>query len=151
MIRCSAENFMVWDSKLFRVTPSGPRLVALRDNRPQILKAFHNYLVHWDMHTTRKLVISRFWWLVLHAEDSEFLRSCKRCQYDKPLTSYRTRSYLPFSGPISVISIDFFGPLPKSSRHNRYILVCVEHLTGGSFARATATTTADVVIKIITE
>lgn len=47
--------------------------------------------------------------------------------------------------------MDFAGPRPPSRAGNRYILVCVEHLTGWPIVIATKTTTPDVVILLLRE
>lgn len=52
---------------------------------------------------------------------------------------------IPRSSLFEVFSIDFAGPLPKSTSGNRFLLICVEHLTGWPIVKATATATAETV------
>lgn len=58
--RRDARKFAVWDWKLLRRTKMGLKPVAPIDDRVKVLKILHDNIVHWDIHTTRKLVSDRF-------------------------------------------------------------------------------------------
>jgi len=97
------------------------------------------------------MVLDRFWRPNIHKEVIAYVRSCKGCQFATPLPHYRSSLYFPLTNIFSVFSIDFAGPFPASSGGNRFILVCVEHLTGWPLARAIANATADVVKAFVRE
>ena len=60
------------------------------------------------------------------------------CQKRRPLGRVicRPPAQAPISGLWDTISIDFAGPLPRTSRQNRYILIAIEHVTRWPIARA---------------
>lgn len=61
----------------------------------------------------------------------------------EPLTSYKTNLRTPVSSMFDVFSIDFAGRLPVSVEGNKFLLVCVKHLTGWTLRMATKNATIE--------
>ena len=60
----------------------------------------------------------------------DFIRSCPVCQLVKtPPSAAHTQLSTPARAPLSDVFLDFVGPLPRSSRGSRYILVIVDRFT----------------------
>lgn len=71
------------------------------------------------------------------------------CQRSQPLPSYKTGIRFLLTGMFMVSSIYFEGPLHVTKRRNRYILVCVKHLTGWQLAIPTSRSTPKIVLRFV--
>ena len=129
-IRRIAKHYFVWNGDLFRRRFSGLVTVPPISRRPAILKHYHDEIGHWDAKSTAKLVMKRFWWPDVYKEIGRYVKSCEDCQRMGSLPAYRSALKTPLTTLFDVFSIDFAGPLPTSRTGNKYMLVCVEHLTG---------------------
>ena len=72
-----------------------------------------------------------FWWIGLKKDVIAYIKSCRRCAQRKP--SQKTRraplSHKPVGYPMERITMDIKGPLPTTSRGNKYILVISDYFT----------------------
>ena len=66
-----------------------------------------------------------------------------------PLPTYRSALRTPLTILFDLFSIDFAGPLPTSRAGNKYMLVCVEHLTGWLIVIPTSNSTGGTVINFV--
>lgn len=119
--------------------------------RSDILQAFHDEIGHWDTDTTKPFVLDRYRWPTAHTDIHRYVRGCDGCQRASPLPKYRTTLPFPLTNLFDTFSVDFAGPLPKSTFAKRYVLVGVEHLTGWPLGRATKSSSAEEVIKFVKE
>ena len=55
-MKAKAKNFLVWESKLFRRTIHGLRVVVSIPDGEEVLKGFHDDIGHWDLKTTRQFI-----------------------------------------------------------------------------------------------
>ena len=124
-----------------RITRDPPK-----EDRVSILRTFHDDVGHWDLETTKRFVLDRYWWATVHPDISDYVRSCRGCQLATPIPKYRTTLHLPITSLFDVFSIDFAGPLPRSANGNRYVLAADEHLTGWPLASVMKNATARVVL-----
>ena len=148
-IRRAAKNFLIWDDGLFRRTPKSPRAIPTRNARPALLRCFHDDIGHWDVTTTKKFILDRFWWPDVHRDIHLYVRSCHDCQVMKPIPAYHSTLHIPLTHLFDVFSIDFAGPLPKTKNGNQYVLIEVEHLTGWPMACPTRDSTSSAVIEFL--
>ncbi len=70
-------------------------------------------------------------WPGLHVDVRKLCVSCPFCQKAKPAsTQYAPLHSLPvISEPFSRIAMDIFGPLNRTKKGNRYILVVIDYAT----------------------
>ena len=148
-MKSNAKNFLVWESKLFRRTIHGLRVVVPLCDREKVLKGFCDDIGHWDLKTTRQFVTERYWWPTVYTGVRDYVKSCDGCQKARPIPKYKTTLRHPISSLFDVFSIDFAGPFPATSSGNRFVLVAVEHLTGWPIAIATANSTGQVVLGFV--
>ena len=144
-MKTNAMKFLVWESRLFRRTVHGLRVVVPTSDHEKVLKWFHDDTGHWALKTTRQFVTERYWWPTVYKDVRAYLKSCEGCQKARPIPKYETTVRLPISSLFSVLSIGFAGPFPATSSGSRFVLVAVEQLTGWTIDRATADRTAQVV------
>ena len=148
-MKTNARKFLVWESRLFRRTVHGLRVVVPTSDREKVLKCFHDDISHWDLKTTRQFVTERYLWPTVYRDVRDYVKSSEGCQKARPIPKYRNTLRLPISSLFSVFSIEFAGPFPATSSGNRTMLAAVKHLTGWPIAIATADSTAQVVLDFI--
>lgn len=110
------------------------KIVVPKDRRRLLLRSYHDdetsghigsYKVYWKLH-------QRYTWPKMQADVVKYVRSCWVCAEHKPeqkapagLMGNRPK----ITKPWQMISIDFVGPLPRSTRQNKYILVVTDYFS----------------------
>ena len=94
---------------------------------------------------------SRYFWPQMYENIREYVKSCDACQQrGKPQGKHELN-------PIEVhtlfyqIGIDFVGPLPKTKKGNRYIIIAIDYLTKWPEAKAVPNAIAEETEKFIYE
>ena len=122
---------------LYRVVEKGGEVVEqLLVPRPYISKVLfmaHSHLLgaHLGMDKTRERVLARFYWPGVKGDVVRYCQSCPECQRTAPRPTARN-PLIPMpiiEVPFERIALDIVGPLPKTSRGHRYILVIVDYAT----------------------
>ena len=132
------------------------RLYVPMRMRPWAMLAIHaNALCRLGAARTLSLLERFFWWVGMNEVTRFLIRKCRMCQARK--TSRQTVRWptltiaLP-SGPGVAISIDYFGPLPTTSRGNSYIVFLIDRFSrranmyAVTDAEFTAEGTADILV-----
>ncbi|KAJ8375574.1 hypothetical protein SKAU_G00061540 [Synaphobranchus kaupii] len=80
---------------------------------------------------TYERLTMRFYWPGIKKAVEDYCRHCAECQLHSPKVTYRNPLIpLPIIDiPFKRIGMDIVGPLPKSSRGHRYILVILDYAT----------------------
>jgi hypothetical protein len=109
------------------------RLVVPDPYRIEILQYFHNDPLgaHQGIQKTFDLISSRFYWPKMFQSVSDHVRSCVKCIAKKTPRSKKAgmmQSIIP-KHPFDIVGVDILGPLPMTSRKNRYILVFTDYFT----------------------
>ena len=101
--------------------------------RPQIMHGCHaDTSCHLGVTRTLKMLQRYYWWIGMEACTKWWVLRCLKCQARK--TSRQTVRWpilpipLPNSPGISV-SVDYFGPLPTTTRGNSYILLFTDRFS----------------------
>ena len=87
---------------------------------------------HMGITKTLDMVRRRFWWPTWRQDVTEYVRSCRSCQYNKPLTGKPHGPLQPLpipQEPWESVSIDFMVELPRTTRGNDTLMVFVDRLT----------------------
>ena len=132
------DDFKIIDGVLHHVNfdPDG-RLWCIcipKGMREAVLQALHSSETggHLGLYKTWCSVKSRFWWHNMFQHVRKFVEGCNICQVYSRRNRASTGPRLPLSPPdecFQRIGIDYIGPLPESSKKNRYVLVIVDHLS----------------------
>lgn len=105
-----------------------------QDERNQILIENHNAdsTQHLGENRTLARIQENHYWTGLEKDVHEFISQCRTCQQEK-LTRIRPREEAVLTDtplePNDKISLDIFGPLPKTKSKNQYILSIQDQLT----------------------
>ena len=115
----------------------------------QVFLALHN-LAQPGIHTTQKLITSRFIWTAINKDTREWTRSCIPCQ--KAKIGHHIRSPLgTFHAPdarFKHVHIDIVGPLPPS-QNTTYLLTCVDRYSRWPEAFPLSDISAETITKTI--
>ena len=109
------------------------QLALPRKCRKAVLEFAHEIPLagHLGRDKTRQRILQRFYWPTIFQDVDNFCRSCVVCQK----TSHQKVKQAPLiplpiiSEPFSRIAMDIVGPLPKSRKGNRYLLVICDYAT----------------------
>ena len=109
------------------------QVVVPRSLVNKVLEALHCHKTagHLGFEKTLAKVRSRFYWYGYQKDTEIFCKKCDRCATGKS-PPYTTKAPLQLDSPTypwERIAMDIVGPLPKTDRNNRYILVISDYFT----------------------
>ena len=67
-MKTNAKTFLVWESRFFRRTVHGLRVIVLTSDREKVLKCFHDDIGHLGLKTTRQFVTERYCWPTVYKD-----------------------------------------------------------------------------------
>lgn len=131
------------------------QLVVPEKYQEQIVKELHNArtAAHLGVNKTREKVAERFWWYGLTVHVRSWIRRCDICARRKSPTT-RRRAPLQQEIPghnLQRVAMDIMGPLPISSRGNKYILVVGDYFSKWIEAYPLPNQEAATCAKVLTE
>ena len=105
---------------------------------------------HFSLDRTYQKLKLHYWWPNMTESIKQYIRSCALCQQynvSRQKKPGRLRCVPPPDGPFQTIGIDYCGPLPRTPRDNRYVLVITDyfsrHVVAIPLPNCSATTTAE--------
>lgn len=115
------------------------------DDRNDILNEIHEGHGHFGINASWSRLYNEFWWPNSYEDLSKHISSCRPCQlYSSPKDNPASFK-VPVQYLFEKFSIDFVGPLPKTSNGNVHILVAIEAFSKWPIAIATPNTEAKTV------
>jgi len=87
---------------------------------------------HLGRDKTLKRLEHTFYWPGMHADVADFVKECPVCQVVKPTNQSKPGLLKPLpvpDRPMTEITMDFVGPLPRTPRGNLYVLTVVDRLS----------------------
>lgn len=163
LLRQVGDKLIIDDGKLFysrgqkrnKMEPEGLRLVVPAQMRRDILLESHDTLSggHFGVEKTFARVCDRYWWPNQYAEVKHYVETCESCaRSKKPRWTDTGKMEATVVGkPWQRVSADFLGPVEKTERGNRYLLVFTDYFTRWVVAVPTADCTAETVAKEFVE
>ena len=148
------ETFEVRNGKLYRRKKDGKILRVLKeDETDAILFMTHNHETggHFGVDTTYNKIADRYYWKGMYDDIKKYVKSCDTCQRRGQKGGKSYLNPIEVGEPFERIGIDFVGPLERTKRRNRYILVVTDYLTKWPEAKAMKEATAENVVKFIYE
>ncbi|HVI21389.1 MAG TPA: DDE-type integrase/transposase/recombinase [Bacillus sp. (in: firmicutes)] len=149
-----SEKFETEFGILLRRKKNGQILRVLKEDEiDSVMFMTHNHPTggHLGKNTVYDKISTRFWWKGMYKDIEKYLKTCDSCQRrgNKGGTGYLNP--IKVRQPFERIGIDFVGPLERTKKGNRYILVMTDYLTKWPEAEAMKEATADNVIQFIYE
>ena len=85
---------------------------------------------HLGREKTAQRILRRFYWTTLFQDVKQYCRTCEECQLHGGRKVKALMTPLPVMGePFRRIAMDIVGPLPRTGRGNRFILVVSDYAT----------------------
>lgn len=139
-------RYLLQDGLLYKIDDKSPRLCVPRIPQiiTKILQEHHDSPLagHHGFEKTYSSVSKLFYWRKMDKSVKEFVRSCFTCQRVKPSVTLHPPPFpldVP-EKPWESISLDFIGPLPKSSLGHDSVLVFVDRFSKMAHFAPTTTT-----------
>lgn len=154
------ENYTIIDNCLFRLNQNPvdkPRWIVPEECIIKVLEENHDHptAAHMGFKRTYERIKANYYWLSMYADIKEYCKSCWTWRTFKSIHE-RTKASLkpiPVGGPFHRVSVDFVGPLPRSTAGHKYVIVFIDYLTKYAEAKAVkkadAATTADAFVELI--
>jgi hypothetical protein len=132
------------------------------DNLIRVLRKFEVgpalYMFHNDptaAHTSKEKMMEklkkRFYWPQMFEDIRKYTQSCDECQRRGRTSRIEPLHPIPIGQPFHRIGIDYVGPLPPSSKGNKYIIVAMDYLTKWPEAKPVRNADAKSTVKFIYE
>ena len=109
------------------------QVVVPKDLRDKVLEAHHGSpgVGHFGVTKTLRRLRQAFYWGQSRRDVEDYCRRCDSCTARKgpqgqsraPLQQHRV------GAPMDRVAVDVLGPLPRTSRRNRYVLVAIDYFT----------------------
>lgn len=102
---------------------------------PPLLRATHDDPMsgaHFATDRTYDKLKRHYWWPNMRNSINHYIKSCQLCQQyniSRQKKPGKLRSVSPPEGPFQVIGMDFCGPLQRTPRENRYVLIITDYFT----------------------
>jgi RNase H-like domain found in reverse transcriptase/Reverse transcriptase (RNA-dependent DNA polymerase)/Integrase zinc binding domain/Retroviral aspartyl protease len=123
-------NYFLRDGLLLRHSDFGVLVPADRALRTRLLHEAHDAPMsgHFGLEKSIARIASSWYWPSLRRDLAAYIATCTSCQQGKPVNAKRPGLMKPIAVEEkgSVISIDFIGPLPRTSRGHDYIVTIVD-------------------------
>lgn len=110
------------------------KIVVPRTLREKVLYECHDsdHAAHGGTYKTIFRLRQDYFWPGMKRDVLEYVRKCERCKITKPANSSQ-RAYMGNDRTprkkFRMVSLDFIGPMPVSSKGNQYMLVLIDNFT----------------------
>lgn len=145
------------DGNILRLSDSLNLQTVVDDQQKRILIEQAHSLGHFGARTVQMLIIKEgFYWTNMKNDILVYIDNCEECQKFKiTREGFHPMKSIDARYPFEMIAMDLCGPLPETTKKNRYVLVVVDVATRFCLLRAIpdkfATTVAQELVFIMTE
>ncbi|KAI5152149.1 hypothetical protein ENBRE01_2605 [Enteropsectra breve] len=122
-----------------------------QEQKTQWIARAHEELGHAHDEATYLFLKQCVKWERMREDIREFVKKCELCQRFGGCRKNGPIQRIRLEEPFSLIGIDLVGPLPKTDKGNRYLIVATDYLSRWAEAKAVKMKTADEVAKFILE
>src|SRR5437763_13351270 len=108
------------------------KLRVLKGNEiDTIMFIMHNHETegHFGKDATYEKIKERYYWKGMYKDIEEYVKTCDACQRRGKQGKKGYLNPIKIGKPFDRIGIDFVGPLMKTEKGNKYILVITDYLT----------------------
>ena len=131
--------------ELVLLSKSDKVLIVPIGERTELLKRYHDLAGHPGVKNTFVPLSKHFTWFDMKSDVESYVKSCEECQKSKPNLHVKKPPLFKTDTPTQIfekISCDLIGPLPRTNRNNKYIIVCNDHFSKRMHTRALTEKTA---------
>jgi len=148
-IKRMADKFKLENGSLWRKKKSQwKRVIETETERTRIISEFHNN-GHQAKDTVFDNISRNYWWPGMYTQVAQQISDCEGCARQRGRTQIEEDHPIEVTGVGDRWQIDFVGPLLRTGRKNRYILVAVEVVTRWPEAVPCKAATGNEVVKFL--
>ena len=129
------------------------QLIVPRKLKGEVLRHLHKGLLggHFGQCRTIDQVLRDYYWHEVRIDTRLYVEQCDTCQQVKePQKSpIAPLGKIPIGGPLDRLAVDILGPLPLSTKNNRYILVATDYFTKWVEILAIPNQTAEICAEVL--
>src|SRR6266487_1432804 len=127
--------------------------IIRKEELPAVLYMMHNDPTsgHFATNAMFHKIKTRYYWPQYYEDIKKYVEACDSCQRRGRSKKNNLLHPIPVHSPFYQIGIDFVGPLPRTQRGKKYIIVAMDYLTKWLEARAVSEATAEVTAQFIYE
>src|SRR3954454_23658661 len=120
---------------------------------PALLYMMHNDPIsgHFATDVMFNKIKTRYYWPQFYNDIKKYVESCDSCQRRERSKNNNLLHPIPVHSPFYQIGIDFVGPLSRTQRGKKYIIVAIDYLTKWPEARAVSEAIAEAASQFIYE
>lgn len=150
-----SKNFTINNNLLYKNnnnTRKPVRVIKTSELEP-VLYMFHHdpTAAHASAEKMMDKIKARYYWPQMFEDIRAYVQSCDDCQRRGKSKRTEPLHPIPVGEPFYQIGIDYVGPLPRTEKGNRYIIVAMDYLTKWPEAKAVKEATANETIQFIYE
>ena len=148
------KQFEIRNEKLYKKKKDGRILRVLQEDEiDSVLFMLHNHETggHFGIDATYNKLIERYYWKGMYESTKRYIKFCDACQRRGQQGGKSYLNPIKVGEPFERIGIDFVGPLERTKKGNKYILVVTDYLTKWPEAKAMEKATAENVVEFIYE
>src|ERR671929_1351041 len=151
-----AKHFIIQNQLLFKTDKNNSTKfyrVIRKEELPALLYMMHNDPTsgHFATDAMFQKIKERYYWPQYYEDIKRYVESCDTCQRRGRSKRNNLLHPIPVHRPFYQIGIDFVGPLPRTRRGKKYIIVAMDYLTKWPEARAVSEATADATAQFLYE
>ena len=154
--KVSDPELLFWKKKAscLRIGPQDELILERDDNpclivpigqRTELIKCYHDDAFHPGGKNTFVPLSKHFTWYGMKSDVESYTKSCDLCQKTKPNLHVKKPPLMKTDTPTQMfekISVDLIGPLTRTNRNNRWVLVANDHFSKRIYTRPLTEKTA---------
>jgi hypothetical protein len=149
-----AKHYQLRNNLLYKLTRGQENIrVIRREELEPVLYMFHNDPT--AAHAAREKMMDkmkiRYYWPQMYEDIRAYVESCDSCQRRGKYKRTEPLHPIPVGEPFHQIGIDYVGPLSRTTKGNRYIIVAMDYLTKWPEAKPVKEATAEETVNFVYE
>src|SRR3954452_20061198 len=151
-----SKNYSIDNNLLYKRNSKDPDKfyrVIQKTELPALLYMMHNDPIseHFSADTMFTKIKARYYWPQYYEDIKKYVKSCDAYQRRGRSKRNNLLHPIPVHSPFYQIGIDFVGPLPRTQRGKKYIIVAMDYLIKWPEAHAVSEATAEVASQFVYE
>ena len=139
ILKKRSKDLKTEDGILYKKTKKNQKVrIPTKQEIISILYMMHDHPTggHFGIETTYQKINDKFYWKGMLGDITKYVQNCDSCQRRGKQGEKGYLYPIRVENAFNRIGIDFVGPLPKTARGNKYIIVAIDYLAKWTEAKA---------------